>query len=39
MYPRIYLFRSPDPVQRTVRQIEAGIGGPVNIRGILTLLF
>ena len=30
---------SPDPVKRTVGEIEAGGGGPVNIRGVLTLLF
>ena len=29
---------SPDPVKRT-GEIEAGDGGPVNIRGTLTLLF
>ena len=30
---------SPDPVKKTVGIIEAGSGGPVGIRGVLTLLF
>ena len=30
---------SPDPVKKTVGEIEAGDGGLVNIRGVLTLLF